>query len=149
MAKILFFSVTDSKYHFLNEIPGKELIVNNEPYTDAYFRSPEFDKFNGFLGFYDWLLDGDGRIIGVYLALADHAERILEYLKIFTNVRVDDDKKGLIIFFSDKKDYREDLSISQCFGMNRLYISKEKKIGMSFSINSIDNKFIGEEMGAG
>lgn len=145
MATILFFSVTNSKCHFLNQIPGKELIIDNEIYADVYFGNPEFEIFDGFLGFYDWLVDKDRRIIGVYLALADHAERILGHLTVFENIAIDSDKKGLTIFFSSKRDYCDDLSIFQCFGLNRLYISKEKKIGMSFYIDGLTEKFIGEE----
>jgi len=130
---IIFITFNPFKIHCLPCLSEKVVNVAGVNYIDVYQGEESAQEFDGFLGFYDWLINGDSKVIGVYLSLADFSEGIAVDVAEFKNVELDEDGLGFYIFFSSDREYLEDLSCSQSFGLNKFYKSQNNKdIAISF-----------------
>ncbi|MGJ4951383.1 hypothetical protein ACQR07_23560 [Bradyrhizobium sp. HKCCYLS20291] len=86
------------------------------------------------LGFYDWLLTKDDTVIGVrqYVDPDDpRVDRILLELAR-DDVIVSKEARSVKIFFSDRRDYDVRKSSTQGFGDNRLFLSDDGSVLLTF-----------------
>lgn len=79
------------------------------------------DSGNGeWLGFYDWLRDHDGFVIGVRQKI-DEEIQSFPFGADFQGTDMDKSRRLVTIYFYESTNYDEGLSCDQEFGNNRLY----------------------------
>lgn len=95
-----------------------------------FFRSLRGVDFNGF---YDFLRDNSGRILGTSLSVFPAAELLLDTLRPFSYVEVVN-PTILRIFFGQDRNFDPSISIDQYFGDNRIYRSTSGRTALSLSL---------------
>lgn len=83
-------------------------------------------------GFYDWLRDRDGKVIGVRFWPEGEAEPPLQALAHLEYVRFSQDQRSLEVFFSDDRDTDEGQSDDQSFGGRSHYLSDSGELAICF-----------------
>ena len=83
------------------------------------------------LGFYDWLRTSDDRVIGVRITLDEEIDRLLQLKAL--NVEIDQTRRKILIFFSDRRDFDERTSDDQDFGDNRLFYGDDDSVLLTFN----------------
>jgi len=88
----------------------------------------------GMLGFYDWLRDGRGRVVGVRQYIDDGGD--FPWEKSFRGVRRGVSKKELLVFFDGEQAFDEGSSSDQDFGDNFL-LADGDLIAITFSARGL------------
>lgn len=114
----------------LNDLSHK-IILDGQEFTK---------KIKGdFLGFYDWLKNKEGNIIGLRYFLFEDYQFIIDdlallhvnYLEIDSAVRYN---SILYIYFSEEKDFIDKVSNDQLFGDNCIYKSELGEYAITFCL---------------
>ncbi|PWQ94301.1 hypothetical protein [Leucothrix arctica] len=134
---MIFVTFNPLEIHQIEGVPNVKIEIAGDIFIDVNQKSIDACKFDGFLGFYDWLINSSDDVIGVYLMLADHSKNILSYISGFENISIEADGSGVFIFFSENKDFDESRSNSESFGCNRLYTTESGQIAMSFELPEV------------
>ncbi len=115
--KFLLVELSETPRFWLTcEIPDARFLLDGIEYTDA--------EFGDFLGFYDYLRNAAGEILGVrFLPFEDYG---------FS-------EKELLLLASENKDFDEKKSDDQRFGENKLYHARNGNILLTFA--APDEKF--------
>lgn len=81
------------------------------------------------LGFYDWLRNSEGTVLGVRQYIDDRSSILLE--KSFSGTEVEAEHGIVRIYFGEERDFDETKSCDQSFGDNRLLVA-ERKVALTF-----------------
>lgn len=98
-----------------------------------FFRNLGGQDFNGF---YDFLRDDSGRILGTSLSVFPTAEFLLDTLRSRSYVEVAN-PTILRIFFAKERNFEPSISVDQYFGENRIYRSTSGRIALSLSLATL------------
>lgn len=112
-----------------------DLVVKDSCPLSFVHDSHFFENIRGqdFNGFYDFLRDDSGRVLGISFSVFPAAEFLLDSLRAFSYVQCVD-PTVLRIFFGRDRDFNPSNSIDQYFGENRVYRSTSGKVALSFSL---------------
>jgi hypothetical protein len=97
----------------------------------SYAARSRFD----FVGFYDWLRDTSGRVIGVRETFSDGLEWILDAMPHLAYVEKLSRPAAVEIFFGIDRAYDPTESTDQDFLMNRVYVSESGGVAMTFGMD--------------
>ncbi len=111
-----------------------------DDHAGGLFRKYFSDDDNGF---YDWLRNAEGDVIGV--RWFPHEETSLRdiragYLAELPNVTIDSDKLGLTIYFTENRRVDESKSGDQEFLENNVYFSSNGTYAISFAIDYLTDQ---------
>jgi hypothetical protein len=101
---------------------------------NAYY---EDQGFGDFTGFYDWLRNTKGRVIGVRYLPADELQFLCNSVAQLPYVVVDSQIKSIELYFSDDRSIDESASNDQEFGDNRLFKSTSGTFALSFNASEV------------
>jgi hypothetical protein len=99
-------------------------------YDNITFRDQGFGDFTGF---YDWLRNSDGEIIGVRYLPVDGLEFLGHALVHLPYVEVNEQIRSIEFYFTDDRGVDESVSDDQDFGSNRLFKSQDGVFAISFN----------------
>ena len=103
-------------------------------YFDVYDDRVETKKFDGYLGFYDWLVSENNEVVGVYLALDSASEDLIRLIGHYRTVELDEDKLGISFLFCRGVDYSISVPFSQSFGFNRVFATRDEEYIVTFEM---------------
>ena len=90
-------------------------------------------------GFYDWLRDASGSVIGVRWFPYDEAIlRELKYINKYEYIELSSDFLELKLFFSSNRIVDETRSADQDFLENNIYYSEDGEYAISFSMDGLN-----------
>lgn len=98
-----------------------------------FFRNLRGQDFNGF---YDFLRNNSGRILGTSLSVFPAAEFLLDTLRSRSYVEVAS-PTILRIFFAQERNFEPSTSVDQYFGEHRIYQSTSGRIALSLSLATL------------
>lgn len=106
--------------------PGNSVIMGHKAYADL--------DHGDWLGFYDWLRNSHGHILGVRFWPFEDVEGILLDVSIANNYITILPNKGLEIFFSQNKNYEARISGDQDFSFSKVYRSRDGYYALAFGM---------------
>ena len=121
-------------------VPGRP-IVFAEALGDAFERDRRSYRDTGlgdFTGFYDWLRDPAGGVIGVRYLPFEASHAVCDTVRTFPYVEVATDCSSLAIFFSSKRAFDPASSGDQAFGGNRVFAAEDGTYALTFDLDSLD-----------
>lgn len=129
---LVIFNAKPNCYH-LDRVE-RNLKINNIQYK-------EFED-NDYSGFYDWLRNAIGQIIGIrYTRLDPFNSTLVAQLKKIPYINFVH-KKIIEIYFSHHRNYLDSISNDQDFGTCKLYVSADQTYAMLFDAGYlISNEF--------
>lgn len=86
-----------------------------------------------FTGFYDWLRSGAEEIIGVRYWPFDDYDFVYDVAKVLPYAKVEQGR-FVEIFFTDRRDFKPELSGDQDFGHNQILTSEDDEYALTFGI---------------
>lgn len=89
-----------------------------------------------FIGFYDWIRDSSGHVLGVRQTLSEEFDKIAAQLPTPSYVRHERDPIRLEFYFSDERDYDPTQSSDQDFLMNRLLRNQLGEFAFTFGMDA-------------
>ena len=98
-------------------------------YDNTTFRNQGFGDFTGF---YDWLRNKDGEVIGVRYLPVDELKFLWHALANLPYVKVNQKIKSIEFYFSNDRTVDESVSDDQDFGSNSVYKSDDGIFAISF-----------------
>ena len=104
----------------------------------------EDQGFGDFTGFYDWLRNTKGRVIGVRYLPADELDFLCNAVAQLPYVVVDWRIKSIELYFSGDRSVDEGASNDQEFGDNRLFKSASGTFALSFNASAVIGSFDAE-----
>jgi hypothetical protein len=116
--------------------PERSFVFENDFYEDQ--------GFGDFTGFYDWLRNAEGRVIGVRYLPADELEFLCNAIAQLPYVVVDPQINSIELYFSDDRSIDESVSNDQEFGDNRLFKSASGTFALSFNASEVLNSLMPE-----
>jgi len=130
----LCFSEKLSIHHVKERTP--QLVIKNEIFTQDGYDSH---------GFYDWLRNSDGLVVGVRYDLfethLDIRDELLHWDYVYKQPTGFDDV-SLLIFFTAVREFDESCSADQSLTGDYVYRSKNGKLGISFQLQGSLNEYI-------
>ena len=88
--------------------------------------------YGSFLGFYDWLRNSEGQLLGVRFFPFEDFAFLFEITKQLEYVAVDQECRWLDIYFSADREVDESISDDQGFGGNMILRSEDGNYALSF-----------------
>jgi hypothetical protein len=108
----------------------------------AYDASQYEDQgFGDFTGFYDWLRNSEGSVIGVRYLPAHELDFLCNAVADLPYVEVDWKIKSIALYFSDDRGVDESTSNDQEFGDNKLFKSASGTFALSFNVSQVIGSF--------
>jgi hypothetical protein len=120
---ILLAFEAEPHVYILDSYPKDGFSIGDDTYRQLY-------DLSGWSGFYDWLRDGDGTIIGVRQSLEDEVDAICRHL---TLPYVVCDDQIIEVFFSTSRDYDPQVRCDQMFGDNGVFVARARQYAITFS----------------
>lgn len=113
-----------------------EVYPIEEPKTVLTLGSREFNRICEYdsNGFYDWLRQSSGSIIGVRYFIFEEYLNISDELRALTSVEAYPNDPCFYLFLGEERDYEESLSADQLFYGDYVYRSDDGTLGMSFEL---------------
>ncbi len=105
-------------------LPSQSFLISEGTFTDI--------GYGDWNGFYDWLRNKDGKLIGIRYWPFKEREFIFDILPSYSYMKVFP-KKCLEIYLSEEREYDEKLSKDQEFGNDILFSSRNKDYAITFS----------------
>lgn len=109
--------------------PEKTFVYDNTCYEDQ--------GFGDFTGFYDWLRNYQGHIIGVRYLPADELTFLFRAVAHLPYVAVNWQTKAIALYFSQDRSIDESVSNDQDFGDNRVLKSAQGRFAISFNAGPV------------
>lgn len=103
--------------------------------------SYEDQGFGDFTGFYDWLRNSKGSVIGVRYLPAHELEFFCNAVAHLPYVEIDWQIKSIALYFSDDRSIDESTSNDQEFGDNKLFKSASGRFALSFNVRQVIGSF--------
>jgi len=116
-------------------------IVFAEAVGDAFERARRSYRDTGlgdFTGFYDWLRDPAGGVIGVRYLPFEASRAVCDAVCAFPYVEVAADRSSFAIFFSPERAFDPASSGDQAFGGNRVFVADDGTYALTFDLDSLD-----------
>jgi hypothetical protein len=116
-------------------------IVFAEAVGDAFDhdrRSYRDTGLGDFTGFYDWLRDPGGDVIGVRYLPFEASRAVCDTVSTFPYVEVATDCSSFAIFFSSERAFDPASSGDQAFGGNRVFVADDGTYALTFDLDSLD-----------
>jgi hypothetical protein len=137
MKKDFLFIVLESEIKvFINSnLSEKERTLS---YDNIEFKEIPIGHFNGF---YDWLRDFTGRIIGVRYFPFEDSNFLLNELVELNYSKIDKDSVDIYFVDEEHRLINEDISDDQKFGENRIFKSATGKYFLTFDITEMKEEF--------
>lgn len=132
-----------------NELP--ELLISKVCPEGTFFLDQVAFRNMGYgdmTGFYDWLRTNEGRVIGVaYQPLVDTGgDELISRIARLDYARNSPGRNGVEVFFGREREFCEDKSADQDFFENRVYLSDDNVLAVSFDTRfaqpSLDRSFV-------
>lgn len=100
--------------------------------------SQRFHDLTGkdFIGFYDWIRNSAGRVIGVRQTLSEEFDRLVALFPSPSYVQHERNPTRIEFYFSDERDYDPIESSDQDFLMNRLMRSQTGEFALTFGMDA-------------
>ena len=111
------------------ECPRGSFIYKDVRYEDQ--------GFGDLTGFYDWLRNPEGEVIGVRYLPADELDFICDALAHLPYAKVDRKSKSIELYFSTDTTIVESISNDQDFGDNSLFKSSTETYALSFNASEV------------
>lgn len=92
-----------------------------------------------FTGFYDWLRDADGGIIGVRYLPFEASRAVCDAVAAFPYVDVTADRLSLAVFFSTEHAFDPASSGDQAFGGNRVFVAANGDYALTFDASTLND----------
>jgi hypothetical protein len=108
--------------------PLKGFLVGNKQYLDA--------AFGEWTGFYDWLRDTDGNLLGVRYAPSEDTEFLIERVTNLSYVKADP-SRDIEIYFSQKRTVDAKHSCDQAFLYDAIFHSDDGDYAIGFGIEEL------------
>ncbi len=109
--------------------PLKGFAVGNKLYHDA--------AFGNWTGFYDWLRDAQGNLLGVRYTPFDETEFLTEQMKGLAYVK-SDPPRHLEIYFSNRREFDATLSCDQEFLYDAVFRSDDGEYAIGFGMEELN-----------
>lgn len=110
--------------------PLKGFVIGSKRYHDA--------AFGNWTGFYDWLRDAQGNLLGVRYTPSDQTEFLTEQLKGLAYVK-SDPSRHLEIYFSDRREFDDTLSCDQEFLYDAVFRSDDGEYAIGFGMEELND----------
>lgn len=91
-----------------------------------------------FSGFYDWLRDAGGSVIGVRYLPFEASRAVCDAVVTFPYVDVTANHSSLAVFFSAERAFDPASSDDQAFGGNRVFVAADGAYALTFDLDSLD-----------
>jgi len=91
-----------------------------------------------FTGFYDWLRDAAGGVIGVRYLPFEASQALCDAVAGFPYVDMTADRSSLTVFFSDERAFDPASSGDQSFGRNRVFVASDGAFALTFDAGTLD-----------
>lgn len=102
--------------------------------TDVFSRTPCPD----WIGFYDWLRDDKGKILGVSITIDEPGDFdfgiFLGMKGVATSDAFEHGINKLVICFSTARTFSQSAAVDQDFGGNRIYIGRRASVAITFYV---------------
>ena len=108
--------------------PLKGFLVNNKRYVDT--------AFGDFTGFYDWLRDADGNLLGVGYTPCEDTKFLVEHTEKLSYVKADR-SPHIEIYFSEKRAIDAKRSCDQEFLYDAVFRSDDSDYALGFGIEEL------------
>lgn len=92
-----------------------------------------------FTGFYDWLRDASGGVIGVRYLPFEASRAVCDAVATFPYIDVTADRSSLAVFFSVERAFDPASSGDQAFGGNRVFVAADGTYALTFDAGALDN----------
>lgn len=117
---------------FRNEL--KIILTDSVPSLEFSFCESKYrDIGNGdWNGFYDWLRGPDSRLLGVRYWPFDERQFLFSVLPQHSYLSMESGK-SIKVYFSDRRDFAEEISADQEFGNDIVFVSENGEYAISFS----------------
>lgn len=109
--------------------PLKGFVLGEKQYHDA--------NFGEWTGFYDWLRDREGGVLGVRYTPFEETEFLTKELKALAYVKVDP-PRHLEIYFSDRREFDEKRSCDQEFLYDAIFRSGDGEYAIGFGMEELN-----------
>jgi len=110
------------------EWPLKGFVVGDKRYLDA--------SFSNWTGFYDWLRDADGNLLGVRYTPFEDTEFLIEHTSRLAYAQTDP-PRDIEIYFSEKRSFDEKRSCDQEFLYDAVFRSDDGDYAIGFGIEEL------------
>ena len=111
------------------ECPHDEFSLDGRVYRDK--------GYGAWTGFYDWLRDRHGQIVGLRYWPFEETRFLTDSLRALPYVRVDEDRSFVEFYLADARAVDHELSDDQHFGDNRLFATDSGELGISFGTETL------------
>jgi hypothetical protein len=108
--------------------PLKGFVVGNKQYLDA--------AFGDWTGFYDWLRDADGNLLGVRYTPFEDTEFLIEHTEKLSYVKADP-SRHIEIYFSESRAVEAKLSCDQEFLYDAVFRSDDGDYAIGFGTEEL------------
>jgi hypothetical protein len=108
--------------------PVKDFVVGDRRYRDA--------NFGEWTGFYDWLRDVEGNVLGVRYTPLEQTEFLTQELKGLAYVKVDP-PRHVEIYFSEHRAVDPKLSCDQAFLYDAIFRSDDGEYAIGFGMEEL------------
>ena len=110
------------------EWPLKGFVIGEKQYHDA--------NFGDWTGFYDWLRDLEGNVLGVRYTPFEETEFLTQEVGALGYVKADP-PRHLEIYFSDRREFDEKLSCDQEFLYDAIFRSDDGEYAIGFGMEEL------------
>ena len=117
-------------------------IVFAEAVGDAFEHASRSYRDTGlgdFTGFYDWLRDPAGGVIGVRYLPFEASRAVCDAVAAFPYVDVTADCSSLAVFFSTERAFDPASSGDQAFGGNRVFAAADGTYALTFDAGTLND----------
>jgi hypothetical protein len=108
--------------------PLKGFVLGEKQYRDA--------NFGEWTGFYDWLRDRDGNLLGVRYTPFEETEFLTQEMSVLGYVKTDP-PRHLEIYFSERREFDEKLSCDQEFLYDAIFRSDDGEYAIGFGMEEL------------
>jgi len=113
--------------------PLKEFTLNGKKFHDT--------RLGEWTGFYDWLRDSNGGLLGVRYWLSEGTELLEEHARVLTYTKVDP-SRHIEVYFSERKDFDANLSADQEFLYDPVFRSDDGSYALGFAMDGLSESDI-------
>jgi hypothetical protein len=117
-------------------------VVFADAVGDAFQHAGRYYRDAGlgdFTGFYDWLRDAGGGVIGVRYWPFEASRAVCDEVAAFPYVDLTSDRSSLAVFFSAERAFDPANSGDQAFGGNRVFVAADGAYALTFDAGTLDD----------